>query len=191
MARQRAGMQGLIAAVIMAVLAMASPREAGAGELVGAGRVARAVVAAAQPLHAIDVVVTGISDGDTAKVELDGKSVRLRLARIDAPEHEQPWGNRSEQSLRELVWKKLVHIEWREVDRHGRPIVSMTIDGRDVSEEQVRRGLAWVYRAYSLDPDLIQLEERAREAKIGLWADPKPVPPWEWRKLKRASDAIQ
>ncbi|WP_128003052.1 MULTISPECIES: thermonuclease family protein [Piscinibacter] len=184
-------MQGLITTLIVALLAMVSAGETSAGEIAAAAQLARAIESAAQPLHAADVVVTGISDGDTAKVELDGRSVRLRLARIDAPEHQQPWGNRSEQSLRELVWKKLVHIEWREVDRHGRPIVSMTIDGRDVSTEQVRRGLAWVYRAYSLDPELIQLEERAREAKIGLWADPKPVPPWEWRKLKRASDTIQ
>ena len=84
-----------------------------------------------------------------------------------------------------LVYKKLVRIEWREVDRNGRPIVTMTVGGMDVSTEQVRRGMAWVYRAYSMDPELLRLEANARESKLGLWADPAPVPPWEWRRLKR------
>lgn len=134
------------------------------------------------------MTVTGVSDGDTATVKLDDQSVRVRLANIDAPERGQPWGRRAEQSLRDMVWKRPVRIEWREVDRHGRPIVTMTlegIDGIDVSEEQVRRGLAWVYRRYSRDARLTELEAQAREAGRGLWADPAPVAPWEWRRLKR------
>ena len=31
------------------------------------------------------------------------------------------------------------------------------------------------------------MEAEARVAKKGLWADPQPVPPWEWRKQKIAS----
>ena len=31
------------------------------------------------------------------------------------------------------------------------------------------------------------LEAEAREAKKGLWADPHPVPPWKWRKQRKAS----
>jgi len=135
--------------------------------------------------HAADVVVTGVSDGDTVTAIIDGRSMRLRLSRIDAPEHRQAWGQRAEQSLRELVWKKPVHIEWRDVDRNGRPIVTMTVNGLDVSEEQVRRGMAWVYRAYSKDPRLLGLEALARESRLGLWTDESPVPPWEWRRLQR------
>ena len=144
-----------------------------------------AASATARTVQAADVVVTGVSDGDTVTAILDGRSMRLRLSRIDAPEHRQAWGQRAEQSLRELVWKKPVHIEWREVDRNGRPIVTMTVDGLDVSEEQVRRGMAWVYRAYSKDPRLLGLEALARESRLGLWTDESPVPPWEWRRLQR------
>ncbi len=32
-----------------------------------------------------------------------------------------------------------------------------------------------------------KLEAGAKEAKRGLWADPSPVPPWEWRRQKRAA----
>lgn len=184
-------MQRLIPLLTVAIAAAMGPGVAAADEFGFARKLARAAAEAAQPINAADVVVTGISDGDTAKVELAGKSVRLRLARIDAPEHEQAWGNRSEQSLRELVYKKQVRIEWRDVDRNGRPIVTMTVGGMDVSTEQVRRGMAWVYRAYSMDPELLRLEAIAREAKLGLWADPAPVPPWEWRRLKREGELVK
>ena len=42
----------------------------------------------------------------------------------------------------------------------------MTVDGLDVSEEQVRRGMAWVYRAYSKDPQLFA-SRPTREARLG------------------------
>jgi endonuclease YncB( thermonuclease family) len=29
------------------------------------------------------------------------------------------------------------------------------------------------------------IEAEEREARKGLWADPHPVPPWEWRKRSK------
>jgi endonuclease YncB( thermonuclease family) len=129
-----------------------------------------------------EVDVVAVADGDTVYVQLEGVRTRVRLASIDAPEHKQAFGQRSEQSLRELVWKKRARMTWRERDRHGRPIVRLDVDGFDVNAEQVRRGMAWVYLVYSRDPDLLRLEDDARASRRGLWADPAPVPPWEWRK---------
>lgn len=134
------------------------------------------------PEHVARGEVTGISDGDTLYVQVDGAKLRLRLARIDAPEKKQAFGRRSEQSLRELVWKRVVTAKWRQVDRYGRPIAEVFVDQFDVNAEQVRRGMAWVYRAYSRDPDLIRLEEEARAEHRGLWSEPNPVAPWVWRK---------
>jgi micrococcal nuclease len=60
------------------------------------------------------------------------------------------------------------------------------VDDLDVNLELVRRGLAWWYRQYSpKDKELAPAEEEARKAKRGLWADAKPIPPWEWRKGRR------
>ena len=71
---------------------------------------------------------------------------------------------------------------WRDVDRYGRPIVAVDHAGADVGAEQVRRGMAWVYRQYSKDRSLYALDSEARAARRGLWADSQPAPPWEWRK---------
>ena len=132
-----------------------------------------------------EAVVTGIADGDTLYADIDGRPIRIRLAQIDAPEKAQAFGRRSEQSLRELVGKKKVALWWKSLDRYGRPIAQVSVNGVDVNAEQVRRGFAWVFRRYSKDEALIALEAQAKAAGLGLWADPRPIPPWDWRASRR------
>lgn len=142
------------------------------------------------PEHIARGEVTGISDGDTLYLKVQGAQVRVRLARIDAPEKKQAFGRRSEQSLRELVWKRVVTAKWHQLDRYGRPIAEIFVDEFDVNAEQVRRGMAWVYRAYSRDPELVRLEEEARAERRGLWSEPNPVAPWVWRKQHVATGDV-
>ena len=130
-------------------------------------------------------MVTGVADGDTLYANVDGHSIRIRLAQIDAPEKAQAFGRRSEQSLRELVGKRQVELAWKSLDRYGRPIAQVSVDGLDVNAEQVRRGFAWVFRRYSNDAALVLLEAQAKSAGVGLWADPHPVAPREWRATRR------
>jgi endonuclease YncB( thermonuclease family) len=55
------------------------------------------------------------------------------------------------------------------------------IDGTNVNHTPVQDG--WWYRKYALGNSVLErLEREAREAKIGLWANPAPVPPWQWRE---------
>ena len=130
-------------------------------------------------------MVTGVADGDTLYASVDGHSIRIRLAQIDAPENAQAFGRRSEQSLRELVGKRRVELAWKSLDRYGRPIPQVAVDGLDVNAEQVRRRFAWVFPRYSHDAALIALEVQTMSAGVGLWADPHPVAPWEWRAKRR------
>jgi hypothetical protein len=59
---------------------------------------------------------------------------------------------------------------------------------RSLQESLVQAGLAWWYQRYARnDTQLAELEREARRAKRGLWADAHPVPPWDWRRGKRAS----
>ena len=62
---------------------------------------------------------------------------------------------------------------------------SVVIDGEDQSARMISEGMAWYYRQYGWTDSLARLEEEARSEKRGLWADPNPQPPWEWRKENR------
>ena len=126
--------------------------------------------------------VIRIGDGDTITV-LDGSTqVRIRLAEIDCPELNQPWGRRAKQLTAELVFGQVVTVRGQGQDRYGRLIAHVQTEaGTDLNTELVRAGLAWHYRLYSRSISLSRLEDEARRAQLGLWADPAPTPPWDWR----------
>lgn len=134
--------------------------------------------------------VVKIADGDTLTiVNAERRQIRVRLAEIDAPESHQPFGARSKQSLSELCFGKVAEIKDNGRDRYGRTIGNIRCGGIDVNAEQVRRGMAWVYDRYVKDRSLYTLQMEARAAHRGLWNDPNPIPPWEWRRAnKRKKD---
>ena len=124
----------------------------------------------------------GISDGDTLTVQTDdNQRVRVRLAGIDAPEHDQPYGTAATHSLAALALNRTVRVRRVAEDDYGRMVGVVVADGRDLDAEQVRRGMAWVYRRYSRSRHLYALEAEAKQARRGLWADSNPIPPWDWR----------
>jgi endonuclease YncB( thermonuclease family) len=126
--------------------------------------------------------VIGISDGDTLTIQFDREPVRVRIAEIDAPEKKQPFGTRSKQSLAELCFGKLAEITPQTKDRYGRTVARVSCNGQDVSEYQLKNGMAWVFDRYVTDRSLYGIQDEARQARQGLWSDGNPVPPWEWRK---------
>ena len=131
--------------------------------------------------------VVAVTDGDTVKVLYQGKAHKVRLAGIDAPERKQAFGKRAKEYASTLAAGKTVKVTWTEKDRYGR-IVGVVIlpDGSNLNNEMVKAGLAWWYRQYApKDRTLERLENEAKAARRGLWADPKPIPPWEWRRAKR------
>lgn len=137
-------------------------------------------------LAAFLATVIGISDGDTITVLKENKQqVKIRLAEIDAPEKRQPFGAKSKQSLSDLCFGKKAEIKPRVKDRYGRTVARVSCEGVDANAEQVNRGMAWVYRQYAKDHNLFILQHEARRFKRGLWSEPSPTPPWEWRKRLR------
>ena len=126
--------------------------------------------------------VIGVGDGDSITVLRGREQVRVRLVDIDAPERGQPFGSRSKQSLESMVKGKEVRVVERGKDRYDRILGRVYRGDLDVNAEQVRLGMAWVYRPVARDMSLYEIEANAREMKHGLWHDPHPTPPWQWRK---------
>jgi endonuclease YncB( thermonuclease family) len=129
--------------------------------------------------------VVKIADGDTLTLLVDRTEHRIRLSEIDTPERGQDWSRRARQALSEKVGGEHVLVVVETVDRYGRSVGKIWLDGRDINREMVSEGYAWVYRKYLRDRTLLEDEAGARNAAYGLWADPDPVPPWEWRRGTR------
>jgi endonuclease YncB( thermonuclease family) len=86
------------------------------------------------------------------------------------------------------VFGKDVTLQTHGKDKYGRTIADVMLPGgTNVNHALVKDGWSWWYRKYAPgDTVLKKLEADAREAKLGLWADPHPVPPWEWRHRGRS-----
>jgi micrococcal nuclease len=135
------------------------------------------------PGPAFTAKVIGVHDGDTVTVLRDGNvQVKIRLAGIDAPELRQDFGSAAKESAGELAVGDVM-IRPGATDRYGRTVADVVLaDGRTLNREQVARGMAWWYREYApKDLELARLESEAKRAGRGLWRDPSPIPPWEWR----------
>ncbi len=127
-------------------------------------------------------VVIGISDGDTLTAKCDSDQVKVRLAEIDAPEKRQAFGIKSKEALSGMCFRRTAELRVVDHDRYGRTVARIKCDGVDANAEQVRLGMAWVYDKYVKDASLYQLQDGARAARRGLWADSTPIPPWEFRR---------
>src|SRR5262249_45594722 len=132
--------------------------------------------------------VVGISDGDTITVlDADRRQHKIRLTGIDAPEHDQDFGQASKRNLSDLIFGKQVTVIWRKQDKYGRILGKVMLQNINVNLAQIRDGMAWYYRHYAADLDPAdraaydQAEQEARSARRGLWSQPNPTPPWEWR----------
>ncbi len=136
--------------------------------------------------------VIRVADGDTATVQLPGgTSHRVRFLGIDAPEHDQEGGSESSISLISLIMGREVTVRYRATDQYGRILGKVLLDGRDINLEQIRNGNAWFYRHYAKtlfrgDAALYEkAESEAKEKRTGLWKDPSPLPPWDYRRQNR------
>lgn len=109
----------------------------------------------------------------------DKEQIKVRLSEVDAPESAQAYGTRSKQALSDLIFGKEVVVLQDDKDRYGRLVGQVHVDGLHVNHKMVQEGMAWVYRQYLKDQSLLQEEQKAREAKKGLWSIPvtDQIPP--------------
>ncbi len=171
---------------------MLQERLAGLSRLI-IGLVIYALCACSAHAEILSGKVVKIADGDTLSIlDKSNRQHKIRLIGIDAPERKQPFGTVSRQNLADLVFSKTVTVEWRTQDRYQRILGKVLLDGKDVNLEQIKAGLAWHYKQYDRDqlPADRQFYAEAQKAAslkgIGLWSDPAPVAPWNFRHNKSA-----
>lgn len=136
--------------------------------------------------------IVSVHDGDTVTLlDRNWKSHRIRLSGIDAPEighgrdhPSQPFGQASKQSLAELAFGKQASAACPQADRYGRLLCVLYVDHRNINVEQIRRGMAWAYEQYAIDPTYHLAQAEAKSYRRGLWRDADPTPPWTYRQLK-------
>ena len=129
--------------------------------------------------------VVHVSDGDTITVLHEGLEEKIRLYGVDTPEKGQAFGQKAKDFTANMVAGRLVDVQREDTDRYGRTVAIVSIAGKCLNEELVKAGYAWQYRKYckeSFCRRWLEFETTARQNKLGLFADPDAIAPWDWRK---------
>ncbi|MDD5285184.1 MAG: thermonuclease family protein [Desulfuromonadaceae bacterium] len=140
----------------------------------------------------IEGMVKAVYDGDTVLlVTREESRLKVRLYGIDAPETKkpdmpgQPFGEIAKRTLMYKIIGRRVTAEIVDIDQFKRAVAVIRYSGRDVNREMVAEGFAWAYRQYlqgAYASEYTGAEDRARSRRAGLWRDPNPTPPWEFRQ---------
>ena len=156
---------------------------------------------AKDPIRIIEGVVVKVSDGDTINVQdALGTKVKVRLYGIDAPETDkpnkpgQPYGESAWKDLNGKVFRKQVKLDVMDIDKYKRLVCIVYLNGKNINQEMVAEGLAWVYRKYLDRPhasEYIALEKQARSKGLGMWQQSNPEPPWEYRKMQKGEGVVK
>lgn len=138
--------------------------------------------------------VIAISDGDTITLLTPEKQqLKIRLVGIDSPEKKQAYGTKARDHLAAYVFQQEVEVDIRKKDQYGRSLGVIYFGGKDINQLMIRDGYAWFYKHYAKEQpkeEALRYAESEREARTqgkGLWADPHPIAPWDFRKLAKQS----
>jgi micrococcal nuclease len=134
--------------------------------------------------------VVGIKDGDTYVVLYQRQEITVRLEHIDCPEGGQAYGKNAKRFASDLCFGQMVRVEGTKYDRYKRLLAILYRGNVCVNKELVRAGFAWHFLKYSRDESYDVLQNEAQNKRLGLWADPNPLAPWEWRKLRKGKSRI-
>ena len=139
-----------------------------------------ALITSAQ-LDPIMAQVERVIDGDTIQVRFEGKSFTVRLIGVDTPETKRPtkavqyFGREATAFTKAHLEGKTVALEKDRtgdtVDRYGRLLRYVLLDGDNFNARLIREGYAHAYRRFpfSKRTEFIELEDQARRRGSGLW----------------------
>jgi len=130
-----------------------------------------------------------VHEGDRLTIHHQGRKDMVYLRDGDCPELKQSYGKQAKRATAAYIANREVVVRDLKRDRQGRMTADILLsDGRQIAHELVKEGLAWVQPDESDDQALKDkdMEELARAAGKGLWAEPNPVSPWKWKSMKPA-----
>ena len=143
-------------------------------------------------VHSSAEIISGyvvhVHDGDTLTIKTQSEFKKIRLANIDAPELNQPFGIDSRDMLSSMVLDKQVLVDINKSDKYSRLVGKVVLNSDDISLKQIQLGAAWVYRKYLKEITLqerslyLEAETQSKVSATGLWKDSEVVEPWIWRK---------
>jgi len=127
--------------------------------------------------------VVWVYDGDSFLLQDGQNTLEVRLWGIDAPEYKQPCGREATKFLIGLIKGKYVSVEKVDQDKYGRIVAKVHLEDVYINLEILKNGYAWWYQHYAPKERAFRdAEETARSQKGGLWRDPNPINPREWRE---------
>lgn len=134
-------------------------------------------------------------DGDSVVVVFNNKKLHIELGGIDCPELEQDFGEEAKAFTKSFIYKKKVTVEILNYDEQDRIIGRISLSGTDLSLALIEEGLAWYNKKNGSDKTLSKAQKKAKKAKIGLWKQAKPTPPWTFRdtqeKVKKSKEGAE
>lgn len=126
--------------------------------------------------------VVVVSEGDTLTVLRDDDIVEIRLHGVDSPEPGQAFSDEARQFTASLCFDRAVEVRPLTRDPGGRIVAIVYLeDRRELNYELLKAGMAWHAKKFSDDDMYDAAVRHARESRLGIWSDPKPIPPWEYR----------
>lgn len=159
--------------------------------LLSSGPALAATTGSYTPFTATGSVIAN-HDGDTLKLQTPDRGLlTIRFSGSDTPETGQAFWKSARRALAHLVEDQQVTVHCYKKS-HERDVCKVFTGQTDVGLEMVRHGMAWYAFQYAAELTTAEqlayrtAEEKARQAKAGLWSEPNPQPPWECRSLRRA-----
>ena len=130
--------------------------------------------------------VIAVIEGDMLSVQHDGKTDAVRLYAVDAPESGQAYADEARRLATDLALNKEVKVAVVAQDNLGKVVARVTLpDGKELNQEMVAAGMAWWDQKHGEDDrTLKKANAEAIGGKKGLWTDPAPLSPWDYRQSK-------
>ena len=132
--------------------------------------------------------VRKVIDGDSLLIAAGKKTVEVRLYGVDCPEYNQPFSPQAKALVRTSVAGKKVLVRPLYHDSYNRLVAIVVYGDKILNGELVRAGLAWVYPRYcrkKICKTWQEMENSAKNDKRGMWRSTAPIPPWQWKRMKR------